>query len=49
MKKDLEECNCSCHSNPGTRHIVTCCYSCPKCGKRIVTYSFDVHVKNCKG
>lgn len=30
-------CNCSCHSHPGTLHIVACCHQevCPDCKKEI--------------
>lgn len=29
-------CGCTCHSNPGTMHIMACCSNCRKCGRKNV-------------
>jgi hypothetical protein len=44
-----DECYCPCHTNPDIKHINACCHVCPKCGRNILTYMFEVHKNNCKG
>ena len=34
-KKSNGECDCQCHVIPGMKHIVACCFECPKCKKNI--------------
>ena len=35
MVKDIDICDCDCHSNRGVMHCIPCCYPCPDCGERI--------------
>jgi len=44
----LEICDCECHSFPGMKHCMPCCYQCPNCGKNIKPFYYDDHVKKCQ-
>lgn len=43
--KEVGECDCDCHTDPGTvAHFVACCTPCPHCKKNIEPAFFDSHV-----
>ena len=43
MVKDIDICDCDCHHNPGVRHCIPCCYSCPNCGEQIRNGCMSAH------
>jgi hypothetical protein len=48
--RNSDECHCMCHGPNGeqvAKHVVACCYECPKCKLKISTYSWDHHEKTC--
>lgn len=43
----FEKCKCHCHTNKSVRHIMPCCYSCPRCRSNIRIGSERSHKKHC--
>lgn len=47
--KDMDVCDCSCHSGfGGGVHCMPCCQECPRCKARIRMGFYDQHVKACE-
>ncbi|UJR37201.1 hypothetical protein I4U23_029909 [Adineta vaga] len=41
-------CTCSCHADPGIRHIMACCQTCSSCKQRVVSTELEEHKKKCQ-
>jgi hypothetical protein len=40
------ECDCSCHVEGHTNHMIPCCETCPHCGKRISYGWLKTHIQD---
>lgn len=44
---ELDECDCSCHHDEGTTHIMPCCRICSRCKRRVRAGWWENHPANC--
>jgi hypothetical protein len=45
---EVYECNCSCHREQGTLHIVACCEGKCKYCKKYITWKLKEHEEKCR-